>query len=86
MTMAKQTLGTNLKDTDRKHVLSAYVHRYTKEHCPSWAKHGGYPVQFESDQDWLNNTLFMVKNDGYLDRRYKHVESTPTWPDNPELR
>lgn len=83
----KTTYGNELHPSDQAHVLRSYVHRSTKEHKPQWAIGARtYYVQFASDAEWLRNTLFCVRNDGRLDRRAKHCESTPTWPDNPELR
>jgi hypothetical protein len=87
----KQVKGTKLTAEDQKHVLASYVHRFTRDHKPKWAnkpwKDGKpYPVQFASDQDWLENTVFFVRDNGRLDQRYKRCESTSTWPDNPELR
>ncbi len=87
----KMRLGSELTREDRAHVLAAYVHRFTKEHRPLWSsgtwKDGKpYPVQFESDAEWLANTRFAVNSAGRLDQRAKFCESSPTWPDNPELR
>lgn len=87
----KQLLGTELDYVDQKHVLAAYVNRHTRDHKPTWAnkewKDGKpYPVQFESDAEWLANTRFEVRVNGRLDMRIKSCHSTPTWPDNPELR
>lgn len=83
--------GTELCSEDRAYVLAAYVHRFTREHKPRWASAGWknglpYPVQFASDADWLEHTLFYVRNDGRLDGRFNFCSSHPTWPDNPELR
>ena len=79
--------GSQLSGEDRRHVLCAYVHRYTKDHKPQWAMGArGYPVQFASDQDWLRHTQFKVRKDGRLDMRVKRCFSRPIWPDNPELR
>lgn len=83
--------GTELHPDDRRYVLAAYVHRFTKDHKPGWANQPRpdgtpYPVQFASDADWLANTEFRVRSDGRLDRRITHCRSHPTWPDNPELR
>lgn len=40
-----------------------YVHRYTMEHVPQWAKkpcgNGKYYApQYRTDQEWYDNTLF----------------------------
>jgi hypothetical protein len=80
--------GSDLRPEDREHVLRAYVHRHTREHVPEWARRAGakYPVQFASDAEWLANTYFSVTVTGRLDRRVTHCTSSPTWPDNPELR
>ncbi len=93
MSVAKPTslYGTQLSANDQRHVLSAYTHRFTREHVPAWAKEtrpdgSAYPVQFDSDQEWLANTQFHVTASGDLDKRVNHCHSTPTWPDNPELR
>lgn len=84
-------LGTELTAADRASVLNSYVHRFTREHHPAWARrpmpHGkAYPVQFASDAEWLAHTRFAVTTSGRLDARHRSCESTPTWPDNPELR
>jgi hypothetical protein len=73
--------GSALNAADQKYVLAAYVHRYTREHIPSWTFNRDYPVQFASDADWLEHTLFGVTKNDRLDRRVKHCSSTPTWPD-----
>jgi hypothetical protein len=76
------TLLGNSPD-DQRHVLAAYVHRYTREHVPAWARRepGRCPVRFASDAEWLANTSFRVRRDGRLDRRARFCESSPTWPD-----
>lgn len=84
-------LGNQLPPADRNYVLAAYVHRFTREHVPGWARiprpdGTHYPVQFDSDADWLAHTEFNVTKSGALDRRATHCMSFPTWPDNPELR
>ncbi len=86
----KMTPGTALTAEDKAEVLRAYVHRYTKDHKPGWAKElrkdgTPFPVQFESDSEWLANSLFATRKDGRLNQRTKHCHSNPTWPDNPEL-
>jgi hypothetical protein len=83
--------GTELTREDQRHVLSAFVHRFTGDHKPAWSnkewKDGKpYPVQFASDAEWLANTDFAVRKDGRLDQRVKFCYSNPTWPNNPELR
>ena len=78
--------GNMLCEEDRRHVIAAYVHRYTREHRPDWAletRPDGrpYPVQFASDADWLANSRFFVRRDGRLDMRHTLCHSSPTWPD-----
>ena len=78
--------GSRLHPKDKDSVLRSFVHRYTKDHVPAWAfastwKDGKpYPLQFASDQEWLENTLFAVRTNGRLDRRVKSCASSPTWP------
>lgn len=84
-------LGSELSPRDRQHVLLAYCHRYTRTHVPNWARvpradGTPYPVQFASDEEWLANTRFAVGIHGDLDHRVRSCHSSPTWPDNPELR
>lgn len=80
--------GSELHPEDRAYVLRAFVHRFTREHRPGWTRRADCaqcPVQFASDADWLAHTRFAVRNDVRIDRR-ADCESSPTWPDNPELR
>ena len=89
---ATQTaIGDKLSPEDQRHVLAAYVHRFTGQHHPNWAKGEWkdgkpYPLQFKDDAEWLANTQFAIKADGSLDGRVKECQSKPTWPNNPELR
>ncbi len=83
--------GSELCREDQVTCLLAFVHRFTREHTPAWSKKPlkngkHYPVQFDSDADWLAHTRFAVRKDGRLDKRYGFCQSNPTWPDNPELR
>ena len=81
--------GSELRKSEQAFVVHAYTGRFTKEHRPSWSSRpdcSECPVQFETDEEWLENTKFHVKNSGQLDSRYQQCESNPTWPDNPELR
>lgn len=87
----KTKLGSELSQLQQAYVKAAFVHRFTKEHKPAWAKEpwkGGkpYPVQFASDADWLAHTRFAVSGAGSLNLKSQFCESSPTWPDNPELR
>lgn len=85
------TLGTHLTPAAQREVLAAYVHRFTGDHKPDWAYKprvdgSAYPLQFASDADWLANTIFTVNRDGSLSKKQTSCESSPTWPNNPELR
>lgn len=87
----KMIQGTKLSPEDQRLVLAAYVHRFTGEHKPGWArkpwKDGKpYPVQHATDKDWLAETTFAVTKSGRLDMRVQHCHSVPSWPFNPELR
>lgn len=84
-------LGTQLTQAQQSYVKSAYVHRYTREHKPplanrTWKDGKPFPVQFDSDADWLAHTRFAVTKQGSLHLRLTDCQSCPTWPDNPELR
>jgi len=83
--------GDHLSPRLQSRVKARYVHRFTREHKPAWAKQEWrdgkpYPLQFDSDADWLAHTEFPVTIKGELADRPTHCYSTPTWPDNPELR
>ncbi len=81
--------GLKLSAEDRRYVLASYVHRFTGDNVPDWARKPDgsiYPLQFKNDADWLANTLFLVRKDGTLSKRIKNCKSNPTWPNNPELR
>jgi len=80
-----QVLGKDLPPQLQKEVLSMFVHRYTGIHKPAWVKSNN-PVQFADDKDWLAHTLFYVTKKGQIANRPNHCESSPTWPNNPELR
>jgi hypothetical protein len=80
------THGIDLHPDDQAYVLAHYVHRYTRDHVPSWARAARfrglpYPVQFDSDRDWLENTRFATREDGRLDGRARFCQAAPTWPD-----
>jgi hypothetical protein len=66
-----------------------YVHRFTRDHVPAWARKpmpngGAYPVQYDSDAQWLARTLFPVITDkkGAVKRSAAgDCWSHPYWPD-----
>jgi len=85
-TTVTQKLGSELAATAQRKALSKFVHRFTKDHKPAWAREPmpngkPYPVQFASDSDWLAHTHFFVNQDGTLSARHKYCMSNPTWPD-----
>lgn len=61
-----------------------YVHRFTLEHVPVWARKPRpngtfYAPQFRSDAEWYANTLF--PGEGYVSRRSRYCETSgQTWP------
>lgn len=79
--------GTDLSPECQRYALAVYVHRFTRDHVPAWARSPrsdgtAYPVQFASDADWLANTLFQVTGTGRLKRALgADCYSRPTWPD-----
>lgn len=77
--------GAELSPELRRAALARYVHRFTAEHVPAWARQPRpdgtpYPVQFASDADWLANTDFPVTKAGQLAERPSDCRSRPTWP------
>ena len=65
--MERYLLGTQLTDEDRRHVLSAYVHRHTAGSMPK-----------RTDAEWLAATRFFTRQNGRLDLRFKRCETTWT--------
>lgn len=81
--------GNQLLPEDQKYALAAFVHRFTRDHKPDWAKEPRldgrpYKVQFASDQDWLANTDFYVTKKGRINRAAGECYSHPTWPEGEE--
>jgi hypothetical protein len=75
--------GLELSPAAQQQAFRQFVHRYTGEHRPYWVI--SQPVQFKDDADWLAHTRFYVTRDGNLCKG-RSCYSTPTWPNNPELR
>lgn len=76
--------GTELHEEDRRHVLSAYVHRNTVENPHTLEKRTANTKLPEiTDRLWLQITDFAVKKDGRLDRRvhecHTHCDEVPEW-------
>jgi hypothetical protein len=67
-----------------RQACSQYVHRYTMDHVPAWARvrrDDGtyYAPQYASDLEWYENTLFPGEAGHIGDRN--HCYSTGcTWP------
>ena len=83
--------GSQLRIEVQNEAKNRFTQRFTAEHTPAWAKKpmpngNAYPVQFASDAEWLENTTFVVNTDGTLSRKVRSCDSSPTWPNNPELR
>ncbi len=67
-----------------KQAKSRYVHRYTREHIPSWAKTPApngklYAPQFASDREWFENTVF-PPNHPLGKKETDCYTSRQTWP------
>lgn len=78
--------GLALSPALQREALARYVHRFTRDNVPAWAKKPRpdgrpYPVQFGSDSEWLAKTYFPVTARGKLAKRPGHCQSHPTWPD-----
>lgn len=74
--------GSVLPLKTQQDALRRFVHRFTKEHVPEWARSNpNYKPQFASDADWLEHTMFYVTKAGNLDNRYTSCMSVPTWPE-----
>jgi hypothetical protein len=64
-------------------ATSKYVHRYTAEHVPQWARTPApngkfYAPHFGSDREWYDNTLF--HGESALASRKHCYTSGQTWP------
>jgi hypothetical protein len=73
----KQILGSQLEQSEQSKALACFVHRFTAEHVPQWVQHSNKkPIcYFASDADWLNHTLFWIRNDGKLSEKHRYCES-----------
>lgn len=63
-------------------ACARYVHRYTMEHVPAWARQPvgdgrWYAPQYSTDRDWYNSTLFPPDNP--YDKKACH-STNQTWP------
>lgn len=79
--------GSQLNYQAKQEALRIFTNRYTRDHIPQWArklKPDGtpYPLQFNSDNEWLDNSYFYVDTDGNLNKHIDLCESYPTYPNN----
>lgn len=78
-------LGSHLSLRLQAQAKARFVHRFTRQHRPQWAKaNPKYAPHFADDADWLAHTYFEITKQGEFDRRVNHCESHPTWPDGKE--
>lgn len=66
---------------DFESAKAQYVHRFTMEHVPTWARkrrdNGSYYApQFRSDREWFENTVFPPHNGA---RKYC-TSTNLSWP------
>jgi hypothetical protein len=90
-TEIKYVKGSELTPEQQKEVKAKFVHRHTGNNTPQWAKETWkdgkpYPLHFKDDNDWLENSKFAVTKTGKLHNGTKYCNSSPTYPNNPELR
>ena len=60
-----------------------YIHRFTMEHIPAWAKQQRkdgtfYAPQFATDREWYYNTVFY--GESYLADKKHCYTTNQTWP------
>lgn len=70
----------NLEEAKRR-----YVHRFTMEHVPDWARGRGpdgatwfYAPQYRTDKEWYEKTMFPPNHP--LGRRSECWSQNPSWP------
>ena len=92
MAEPRMLYGNQLPGSQRQAALSAYVHRYTAEHVPAWARQAApngrhYAPQYRTDSEWLSKTRFPIAEDRNGIRlksgqfRNSDCESSdPSWP------
>lgn len=61
-----------------------YVHRYTLEHVPAWARSPRddgtfYAPQYRTDREWYDSTLFPGEP-GHIGDRNHCYSTKETWP------
>lgn len=82
--------GKDLTPAQHKEVLSAFVHRHTGEHKPSWANKpmpngNKYEPTHKTDKEWVHDHAFHVtKKTGKLSR--KHQSAVPHYMAETEVK
>lgn len=80
------TTGSTLAVDVQRDCLARFVHRYTMQHVPSWARQpmpNGryYAPQYRTDAEWLANTEFAVTREGRLAANHRYCQSrNQSWP------
>lgn len=77
--IAKLVKGENLTAAQVKQVKAAFVHRFTGEHVPAWAKQPrpdgtAYEPMYATDADWIADKAFYVHKDGQIASTPHHCE------------
>ena len=73
---------------DFQEAKSKYVHRYTMEHVPNWAKRQApngkyYAPQYTTDKEWFDNTQFYdpaIPDCKQLAEKNSCYSSGQSWP------
>lgn len=78
-----EALTTTPKRPSLEQARAQFVHRFTLEHVPAWARQQRedgtfYAPQFATDREWYDNTLFHGESE-LADRHHCHT-GAPTWP------
>lgn len=68
-----------------KEACASYVHRFTMDHVPNWAKEqrpdgSYYAPQYRSDQEWYDNTLFPPHKFSISKEDTSCYSTNQTWP------
>ena len=77
----KQVRGTDLRFDVQREALARFVHRMTREtvaRFPDFAAYmfrNGYRMPIVSDREWLERTLFWVRDDGRLSNRHRYCQT-----------
>ena len=89
--MPQSVLGCKLPSNMQAIVLSKVARRFTLDHVPDSSlrrkANGMYPApSYATDEEWLENTLFHLTEEGELDLTLRGYESVnPSWPLGREL-